>query len=505
MVLVAAAVVLGRAEPGGAVPTPMLYAVTGAGGASSTLYTLDPSTAAETPVGAITVNASPISHVTGLAIDPSSGQMYAAWNSGIANTSTLLSVDKTTGAATVIGTQDGIPFHVSDMAFSPVGPTLYAWAEPSDDDAYTLDTSTGAATLVGECGCNTFQTGLSVNSHGQIFMKSNTDLFRISHVDGLGFGDVALTGSAASNGLVNVLAFGPSDALYTGNRTATGFDLDTIDLSNGSVSNVGTNTVTGISAITWDLSSGFSAPPQADLSLQKSVDDSNPSGDWGVATVTFTLTVSNDGPNDATGVLVHDALPAGFSYVSDDGSGAYDSSTGTWTVGTVTNGNSATLDITATIEPTNAWTNSAEVVSSDAFDPDSETGSGEGDTFATQAVTPVANPSVDASASVDVNGPTKTNQKKKSFTVFVNNVGTASFNLSSSDVDVEVNSSTTTVSCDTFSTTLAPGKSKKFRCTWSPAARGITSGTQVTYTATVNIPTDGFANNDTGTLTVTAS
>jgi uncharacterized repeat protein (TIGR01451 family) len=500
--LAASALLFGRVGTAGAIPVGTLYAVTGAGNASSSLYTLNPTTAAATLVGAITVNATPVSHVTGLAVNPSTGQMYAAWN-GSGSTSTLLSVDKTTGVATVIGTQDGIPFHIPDMAFSPIGPTLYVWAEPGDDDAYTVNTSTGVATLVGECGCNTGNTGLSVNSHGQIFMKSGTDLFRISHVDGHSFDHVGLTG--AESGLNNVLAFGPSDTLYTGLRTGTGFDLDTIDLSDGSVSNVGSNLVTGISAITWDLSSGFTAPPQADLSVQKTVDDPTPSGDWGVASVTFTITVSNGGPNDATGVVVHDALPAGFSYVSDDGSGAYDSGTGIWTVGTVTNGGSATLHITATIEAANAWTNAAEVVSSGVFDPDSEPGTAEGDTYDTEAVTPVADPSINASASVDVNGPTRSAAKSKGFTVFVNNVGSASFNISSGDVDVEVNGSTSTVSCDSFSTTLAPGKSKKFRCTWSPVSRGIASGSSVTYSATVNVAADGFAGNDTGDVTVTAT
>ena len=54
--------------------------------------------------------------------------------------------------------------------------------------------------------------------------------------------------------------------------------------------------------------------------------------------VTFTINVNNNGPNNATGVVVTDLLPPGLAYVSDDGGGAYVPATGQWTVGAVNNG-----------------------------------------------------------------------------------------------------------------------------------------------------------------------
>ena len=70
-------------------------------------------------------------------------------------------------------------------------------------------------------------------------------------------------------------------------------------------------------------------------------------------TVIFTLTVINNGPNNAFGVVVSDPLPAGLTYVSDDGGGAYVSGTGLWTIGALANAASATLHITAN-EPNGA-------------------------------------------------------------------------------------------------------------------------------------------------------
>ena len=50
--------------------------------------------------------------------------------------------------------------------------------------------------------------------------------------------------------------------------------------------------------------------PQADLSLTKTVSDANPGTD---DEVDYTLTAHNAGPNDATGVTIHDSLPAGLT------------------------------------------------------------------------------------------------------------------------------------------------------------------------------------------------
>ena len=51
----------------------------------------------------------------------------------------------------------------------------------------------------------------------------------------------------------------------------------------------------------------------ADLAVTKTVSDATPNvGDQ----ITFTVTLSNNGPNDATGVQVTDLLPAGLTFVS---------------------------------------------------------------------------------------------------------------------------------------------------------------------------------------------
>jgi len=105
---------------------------------------------------------------------------------------------------------------------------------------------------------------------------------------------------------------------------------------------------------------------RADLALTKSVDNAAPAVNTNVV---FTLTVTNNGPNNATGVVVNDFLPDGLNYVSDDGGGAYVPGTGLWTVGALANGASATLHITATVSDTGAIDNVASIAASTPLDP----------------------------------------------------------------------------------------------------------------------------------------
>jgi uncharacterized repeat protein (TIGR01451 family) len=113
-------------------------------------------------------------------------------------------------------------------------------------------------------------------------------------------------------------------------------------------------------------------PTGADLSVTKAVDNATPlEGD----TVVYTVTVTNHGPVDATGVSLSDVLPAGLTYVGDDAAASntfYDSGTGVWAVGSLSNAGAATLHITATVNLGTAGstlTNTASVSGSDQPDP----------------------------------------------------------------------------------------------------------------------------------------
>ena len=84
--------------------------------------------------------------------------------------------------------------------------------------------------------------------------------------------------------------------------------------------------------------------PKANLSLQKIVSKANPNtGDQ----VTYTVKITNAGPDIATNVVLKDILPAGLTFVSvNTPTGTYNATTGLWTIGTVPVG---TTNVTMTV------------------------------------------------------------------------------------------------------------------------------------------------------------
>jgi len=114
-----------------------------------------------------------------------------------------------------------------------------------------------------------------------------------------------------------------------------------------------TNTATISSAVVDPVPANNSATdtdtlvPSTDLSLTKTLTTVGTIhvGD----NVTYALTVTNNGPSNATGVTVTDTLPAGLTYVSNDCGASFVNPTLTWNVGALAATASATCNLTATV------------------------------------------------------------------------------------------------------------------------------------------------------------
>uniref|UniRef100_UPI00386EB501 hypothetical protein n=1 Tax=Methanobrevibacter sp. TaxID=66852 RepID=UPI00386EB501 len=107
-------------------------------------------------------------------------------------------------------------------------------------------------------------------------------------------------------------------------------------------------------------------PPEADLVLTKDVNNKRVTvGDK----VTFTIVVSNLGPDTAVNTRAYDVLPDGLKLISFKVSrGSYDPETGIWTIGDMKMGERASLTIVAEALITGVIVNEA-YVESDTYDP----------------------------------------------------------------------------------------------------------------------------------------
>ncbi len=142
-----------------------------------------------------------------------------------------------------------------------------------------------------------------------------------------------------------------------------------------------------------------------DLSLAKAVNlttDADGSGSYTPGDmVTFTLTLTNQGPNDATGVNIQDVVPDGYTNVTNVSSGGVVTGGNVinWLGLSVNNGQNLVLTFDATLTGTGNYTNVAQVTAADQSDPDSTPNNDDGDQSEDDEanVTPSVAPVIDLS------------------------------------------------------------------------------------------------------------
>ena len=116
----------------------------------------------------------------------------------------------------------------------------------------------------------------------------------------------------------------------------------------------------------------------ADCETDLSIEKTGPSNPVVAGTqIVYSVTVENEGPNDATNVIVVDTLHTDLIYVSDTGGCVEVSNTLTCDLGTITNGNSDSFDITVDIASDFVYNGGTVVgneadVSADQFDLDTD-------------------------------------------------------------------------------------------------------------------------------------
>jgi uncharacterized repeat protein (TIGR01451 family) len=165
-------------------------------------------------------------------------------------------------------------------------------------------------------------------------------------------GTITCTAATMANGTTAVFTLGvqvAGNATGTINNNATA-SSDAADNNSGNNSGSSSPVVVG--------------PAAADLSIAKSTASTQAATG---STITYTISVTNNGPDSATNVVVSDDLPAGLQYVAATPSQGTCSGTDPFTcnLGTLLNGGSATITLQVLVTATTGTiSNTATVTSS---------------------------------------------------------------------------------------------------------------------------------------------
>lgn len=352
-VLVTCVVILGVLSQGQRARAEVFFGIDTTG-----IFSVD--TVAGGPTTRLVTFATPLTQAATLAVRPSDGMLFYL-DSGNANPNLWRWDPSNPGLAPVlVGTPGATTTGVVRLGFDGFG-TLYAMNVNAGATLWTLDPDSGAILTATPSSGDATTTGGDVclqPGTGALYLVSQSVLYTITPA-----------GVVTRLGTVNVSTGGTIASM-----PGCAFDsLGRLGIVAGSqvyIVNIGTLTATAMSQTTGAIAFGDLATGpgrKADLRLSQSASNLTPG-----ATVSFTITVTNDGPDRASDVRVLDMLPAGLTLVSATPSkGNYTSGTGVWAIGTLNSGATATLTITANVTVTTPLTNTAQVSYSDLADPDS--------------------------------------------------------------------------------------------------------------------------------------
>ena len=203
-------------------------------------------------------------------------------------------------------------------------------------------------------------------------------------------GESGLPGVTLTTGATNTTT--DAAGVYTFTLTPGTYTITTTNLtgylSTGDVSQPNDDVIPNIALVSGQMVTGqnfFDTLP-ADLSLAKTASSLTPRvGD----SIAFLVTVLNAGPGAASGVIVSDTLPTGYTYLASlPSTGSFNVGAGRWTVGNLGLAGHATLLITATVNASGDYGNYAEIAASEQYDPDSTPGDHSTDQDDDESATP---------------------------------------------------------------------------------------------------------------------
>lgn len=227
-------------------PDPSLYGGVGngAGAAAGRLLAINQTSGAGTIVG------DPVTPggLTGLVYDPSTGFFLGSTIQGGGSTSTLVRIHPDTGAlvATIGAITDGLggpAISIGDLAIQPGTNTLFGIRSNSDlaglgGRLYTINKTTGVATLVGHTGSGA-GGGISFAPDGSLYQTAYNNGFDFLSLNRLNPVNAARISTVPLSTYFDGLAIRPSDGAFFGAQGGTGETIYRINPTTGAITAVG--------------------------------------------------------------------------------------------------------------------------------------------------------------------------------------------------------------------------------------------------------------------------
>lgn len=201
---------------------PVLWGVTGVGGASSKLYAINPATGK-----ALEVGSTGLENVSGIEVHPTTRVLYGTQGQ-LGGTKSLLILDKTRGTAGAIG---DLGEAVADSAFSPAG-VFYIYGA-SSRDLFTVNLTNASKSLVKADAAGIGACGISFDGTGDLFMTRTNSIANLNPATG------NVDSSAVIGGVTmdvdNLLARRADGVMFAGKRNGkvAPTQIFTIDTTTG--------------------------------------------------------------------------------------------------------------------------------------------------------------------------------------------------------------------------------------------------------------------------------
>jgi hypothetical protein len=173
----------------------------------------------------------------------------------------LITINTATGAGTVVGGTGLGTSQVSDISFRSDG-VLFAYIEPSYDGIGTVNIATGVVTLVGQSGGSS-GSGMGFSANNTLyFANSDSRLYTLNQTTGARTLAVAMTGLSSRINAIDIHPFAlgnpaRSDVMYAIDNGGFGGsgnpdNLVTVNRSTGVVTTIGATT-NNMDALAWGL------------------------------------------------------------------------------------------------------------------------------------------------------------------------------------------------------------------------------------------------------------